>query len=1025
MRETVKGHGSKIVDVARKYQKSLGITAGLVVAYTLAGFFLAPWLVKRNAVAAVQEIYGSELRLEKVVVNPYILSLRVDGLAIDDPGGEPFARVAQIYVNFQLSSLLRWAWTFDEFRLDRPELFVSRDAGGKLNLAFLLDASSGDAAPTGETAEDATPPRLLIFDLAVNESVVHWDDAVPLEPVSTRFGPVNVAVSRFNTLPDQSGQQDVVITTETEGTLGWSGSLQLNPLQSTGHASIKGSHFPLTSAYIRYQAGYEVVDGLADVEFDYRFAAREDGSLGAGVDNLSVDLRNVHVRTFHNPDNDPSLPKDRQVLELPGMHLAGGSVRWPERTVSLVSFAFDDARVDLYRAADGRLNIMPSESTAEGGGTPPADSSDTGGGAVGWHFSLDRFNVNRLAFGLVDDSVQPQADIGIRSLDLEIVNLSNEPGTAFPTSLQILAREAGTVTLNGTVVALPAPALDFDIGIDALALASGQPYIEALADVSLDSGALNLTGHLASTRDEPLKLEGDVSIVDFLVTETDQGSALGSWESMDLHKLALSFGARTLDIAEIRFDRPYGDIVIAEDGTVNLGRVQKGDRDGDAAGQDADAPPPAAPGATNENAGMAVTIGRVLVASASADFIDRSLPLPFDARIAELNGEMSTIATASVEPSQVTMEGQVDEYGLVRISGTVTPLDPALSTDLRILFRNVEMPKFSAYSIPFAGREIASGKLDLDLGYTVNDSELVGENSVVLRDFELGNKVEHPGALSLPLGLAVALLKDRDGKIDIDLPVRGNVDDPEFRYGGVVVKALVNLVTKIITSPFALLANLVGVEANELEYVNFPAGRADMTPPELERAGKIAEALTLRPELLLEIRGVVDREADGLALRTREVDRLVEERFAAEAAAEVGEAINAAQRTKAVEALYLEGSDADSTTTLDELRLRFMTISPAGGNEPPAETFDQLAYTAELRRQLIDRQTVDEQEFVTLAGDRAANARAAILASDPLLDPRIVIGQPKAVDAEAGESIPMQVTLTTGESVARTTADAQ
>ena len=134
MRETVKGHGSKVVDVARKYQKSLGITAGLVVAYTLAGFFLAPWLVKRNAVAAVQEIYGSELRLEKVVVNPYILSLRVDGLAIDDPGGEPFARVAQIYVNFQLSSLLRWAWTFDEFRLDRPELFVSRDEIGRAHV---------------------------------------------------------------------------------------------------------------------------------------------------------------------------------------------------------------------------------------------------------------------------------------------------------------------------------------------------------------------------------------------------------------------------------------------------------------------------------------------------------------------------------------------------------------------------------------------------------------------------------------------------------------------------------------------------------------------------------------------------------------------------------------------------------------------------------------------------------------------------------------------------------------------------
>ncbi len=144
------------------------------------------------------------------------------------------------------------------------------------------------------------------------------------------------------------------------------------------------------------------------------------------------------------------------------------------------------------------------------------------------------------------------------------------------------------------------------------------------------------------------------------------------------------------------------------------------------------------------------------------------------------------------------------------------------------------MPKLSAYTIVFAGREIAAGKLDIHLGYKVTASELVGDNTVILRGLELGEKVPHPGAMSLPLGLAVALLKDSEGKIDIEFSVRGNVDDPDFRYGGMVLKAFTSLIVKIVASPFTLLGNLLGVAPSELEYFTFLYGRADLTPPEIE-----------------------------------------------------------------------------------------------------------------------------------------------------------------------------------------------
>ena len=537
---------------------------------------------------------------------------------------------------------------------------------------------------------------------------------------------------------------------------------------------------------------------------------------------------------------------------------------------------------------------------------------------------------------------------------------------------------------------LPQPAFDFDLLVDALEFGAADPYIKSLVDIHLESGALNIEAKLQSSADEPLAVSGDFEITDFLLTESDQDSRLGSWASLKAENLAYSAADNTLEISELLFMEPYGDILIAEDGSINLGRVRKGDE------AETEAEPESEEADTeqaSEEPVTEVTIGRVVVSDAAADFADRSLPLPFSAKIAALNGEISTIATTSSEPSTVEMQGKVDEFGQVQISGTVTPLDPVLNTNVRVAFENVDMPKFSAYSIPFAGQEIASGRLDLDLGYTISEGALVGENNVVLRDFELGDKVEHPGAMSLPLGLAVALLKDANGRIDLDVPVRGDINDPEFKYGTVVRKALVNLLTKVVTSPFALLGKLVGAEADELEYLAFEPGRADLSPPELEKAGKIAEALGLRPQLALQIGGVYAPDVDSAALKATKVDEAIEERIAA---AKDDDAMYADQRREAIEELLGESlAEGDRSVILDETRKTHTTL-----NDDGKEQFDALAYTEALRERLIDLQPISDEELASLGAARVESFRQAILATNAELDTRIMIDAPSAVDVD-------------------------
>jgi uncharacterized protein involved in outer membrane biogenesis len=997
---------NKALEFADQYRRwLLGMLIAIVV-YALAGFFLAPWLVKKNAIESVRQIYDAELRIEEVAINPFVLSLRIDGLELDSPDEQAFVRIEQILVNFQLSSLFRWAWTFREIRIDMPEMFVSRDGEGNLNVAFLVIAGEPSADVPDDAADDG-PARLMIHDFAINEAVAHWSDDVPAETVDTTFGPVNVAVSNLNTLPLRPGRQDVVITTESSGTFAWRGSLQLNPLHSSGHASVKGSHFPLLSAYIRHEVGFDIYRGNADVELDYAVDTADDGSLVASVDEFELVFGDVAVRTFTGGASGAA-DADRDVLLLPSLRLSGGTLRWPERRVSLASVTIDDAIVSAYRNASGQLNLVPARNeTLADERPPPADPQEQP-----WNAMLGRLDVNDMSIGLIDDSVAPQADIGVEGLDLAVTDISNVPGASFPTTLSTRTRSGGTIRAEGVLSALPETIADLNLEIEALSLALLHPYIQPLADVHLDSGALNLSGRLFSGSEQVLQLTGNLAVVDFLITETDEGSRLGSWKTFDVNGLALDLDARKLDISELRFDQAYADILVAADGTVNLGRVEKGMQrpsDNESEEEPGDAEIELDDAETDADL-MDITIGRVVVANAAADFADRSLPLPFEAKIAELNGDLSTIATSSVEPATISLEGKVDDYGLVTVAGAVTPLEPALDTDIMIRFQNVGIPKFSAYTIAFAGREIASGKLDLDLGYKVNEGDLVGENKLVLREFELGEKVEHPGAMSLPLGLAVALLKDSSGKIDIDLPVRGNVNDPEFKYGSVVMKALANLIVKIVASPFALLGKLVGVEASELEQINFIAGRADLTPPELERAAKLAEALALRPELVLEIGGVYDPGADTLALKTAQLNAIVAERIDT---AGVDETRYTEQRRDVLEQLFRETVVADDPdVALQALQIENTAVIADEESGKMTEQLDELAYLADVEQALIEVTSIPEEELVVLANARVENTRAAIVAVDAALDSRIRVVDVPAVGGAENGAVPMKVRLT-------------
>jgi hypothetical protein len=250
--------------------------------------------------------------------------------------------------------------------------------------------------------------------------------------------------------------------------------------------------------------------------------------------------------------------------------------------------------------------------------------------------------------------------------------------------------------------------------------------------------------------------------------------------------------------------------------------------------------------------------------------------LPFATRVKSLNGAIVGLSSSPQSRAELKLDGLIEPNGSASAVGSLKPADPRSFLDINVKFDNVEMLPLSPYTATFAGRKVASGRLWLDLQYKIVDSQLLGENKIVMADFQLGERVQAPNALDLPLDFAVALLKEPDGRIHLAVPVRGDVDHPEFDYGALIRDAIVNTLTRIVSAPFRFIAELLGGQrVEELESVDFDPGSARLGPPMRERLQKVTQALKERPQLKLVVHGPYDPQRDAQALRDVEVRRAI------------------------------------------------------------------------------------------------------------------------------------------------------
>ena len=1122
-----------------------------VVLYALLGFLLTPWVVTRYVSNYAVEKLKRKASIAEVRVNPFLFTFEAKDFVLEEADNRPIIGFDRLFVDFQLSSLFRWAWTFADVRIERPSLHIEIQHNGRLNFADLAGSlpKSEDPPPT-----DSRPPRLLVHHAEIIGGSFTFSDRSDTTHAHETFWPLNLEFKEISTLPERKGPYTVKADLPGGGTVGWQGEISLHPIFSEGKLSMAG--FKLATAWKFAQDELNLAEPAGEVDFStrYRFDYQERTPLlvlqdakfalkgllltekgkktplldlqAIEVDNMRFDLQtrelmvpNIVVRDgkvaaavdekglfdwqklvarrestdvtapiseTSTPESQPWRLKVKEVkvenvavdysdhsranplaLAVGGLNVllnasaevGTGPVKAMVEDLEValnrvsISEAGDDTpflSLDTLALNDGRIDIGSREITitrvgATGGGTSvirgkngrirllemlnpkdkgrlKRDIAETGMKARAegkpWSFSLDTFEMNGFQVALLDNTFAPAIVYDLKDIRASVKNLTNDGKTPIDFKTNLKVAQGGSVNVSGQVSQVGDRA-DARAKITGINLKPLGPAAAKFTLLALESGNISASARVKyrSAKSGPqLHANGLVKVNTLMLTEEGTGERFLEFKEMSVNGLKFGLSPDRLQIEEVRLLEPGAKVVIFKDRSINLAKMLKPSDAVDAeTATNIEKAPAVVP--SKDRALFPVSIERVRVEKGVVDFADFSLVLPFATHVTDFSGGATGISSDAASRTTVNLEGKVDEYGFTTVEGRLSPFAPKSFTDLTVKFQNVDMKPLSPYSATFAGRKIASGTLNIKLEYKIQNSELLGENEVLLEQFTLGDRVEAPNAINLPLDLAIALLTDTEGKIDVAVPVSGNVDNPKFSYGHVIRQALVNLITKVVTAPFRALGGLLGDKGEQMDAISFQPGSDRLLPPELKKLKNVAEALEKRPQLRLVVQGRFDTKIDGEALRTERVKRALAEQMGVKLSPneEPGPvAFNNAKTQKALEKL-LKSRAGDKAITDFKTQYEKETGQKAKRVKPYLALFgwesSDIAFYQEIFEELVKLEPLLENDLQDLA-QRRAEAIVKELRSGAGLDPtRVTAGSSGPVKKASTDTVNTSLTL--------------
>lgn len=855
-----------MVPGTRKFVVLAAALAVLVAVYAAVGFWLVPKLIRSKAETFVTDNYHRTLTVGEIRFNPFTFELGVDGFSLPDADGQPLASFESLVINLELASLWRRGASFKEILIARPYVRPVIRPGGELNFADLTKPFPEETPE--EAAEPEEPARLYIEHFQMTAGHAHFEDRTLATPYATDLKPLAIEVRDFSTTGSTDNAYGLHAEAGSGASLDWSGSFSLSPLASKGRFKFANLELVKHWGYVRDSAGFEVTSGTLGFDGDYDFSAGNAGT------QLVAHLRELGIAGL----GVRRIGEDTDTAKFAQLTASGVAFDLAKNTASVEKILVNGGSVDVWRDAEGTINLtqltQPVAAPAEASPTlttaaaAPSNEAEAARApaAPPFLFSAPDIDLQGLVVGVEDRQVSPSIKLMLDPFSLRVTGYSTAPGTTIgiAASTKIEKKSDFSADLH---YALDDGKLDGTAKLAAFDMTVIQPYLDRYTKMDLLSGTLTSDLTVTLLADGGFAASGLVQVDRLKTVDKAMQEDFIKWERLRAEGFDYDGRTAKLHVRTLRMKSPYARVIIAKDQTVNVAEVMTAEKP-------APAYQPSVQYATAEGPSTQETqirIDTVAIEDGSLNFADFWIQPNYAVSIQQLNGSVVGLSSQETSRAKLDLEGKVDRYAPATIDGEMNLLSATLFTNIRLKFAGVDMTSVTPYSGRFAGYKIEKGKLSVDVTYHVENRALDAQQKFVIDQLQLGEKVESPDAVSLPLKLAVALLKDRNGVIDIDLPMTGSLDDPKFRLGPLIWKAVVGLLTKIATAPFALIGKLFG-GGPEINFVEFEPGATALDPASLEKMAAVQKALVERPALQVDVPMAYSAELDGGLIARQALD---------------------------------------------------------------------------------------------------------------------------------------------------------
>ena len=777
--------------------------------------------------------------------------------------------------------------------------------------------------------------RVVIEDKVTNTLLDYPELSVDLQDLDTHalISSSNVGNKNANPKSDKSesdqsngklafNQYQFNLLTAEKGNIAIDGEFQLSPLKVTTDIAINDVALTPLWSLSKDLIEADLVDGKVNLSL-HAEVFEQDTAFQFILERGEFAVNNLVFNAGSSPATTGTAKSSQEIIAIPAFAIHDINVNALEQQVSIAEVAFDNVRVsglfdrsglDLQRlftpkssAADATsANANPSaaqkgnsETEDEDVSNVATDSTEELAHDTSWYVELHQFAFNDGSIDLIERSVSDGTYYRISNLNIKSGKVTTDfsKPISYTTSLHVSAdpqtfsdTSKGALSSSGSVV-IAEQTVQGKAAIEQLVLSQFQQYVSPHANVTLEDGLFNLNvefdGAFMNAADkeniDSLNVKASTSINNLSVLD-DASSPLLQWLSLKVDNIEFDHASNQLSVDNIHLQAPFARLIIDEAKQTNVSKliVASSDKSANsesssetgsattskASNANVPAGTTAEPSQANE---LAIAVNTISIENGKAYFADHSLTPKFASAIESLNGKVLGIDSRSTSPANVDITGKIDNYAPVKLAGTIHPLKDDIDLDLDFSVKGAELTSVNPYSGTYMGYYIDKGLLSLAVQYKLNGKALEGKNHVVIDQLTLGKKSNSDQALSLPLGLAIALLEDRNGVIDLGLDVSGDIDSPDFSFGSIILNAIGNIITKAVTAPFSLLANLVGSD-DELDNVEFGFGEHSLNADAQEKLNTLAKALKKRPGLRVNIEGTVNAMSDASALAQRQLN---------------------------------------------------------------------------------------------------------------------------------------------------------